>query len=307
MSVKIDREKIRQSLTGPIMSICSPFLPAGDVDFEGLQNIIDFGINAGSKTMLLTAGDSHYVCLSDQEIAQITKITCQQTAGRAMVVAADRYHSTARAIEFAKYAAEHGAEVLMCLPPDWGASCTPQSLADHYHQVSRHIPVMIVTNVFNSRGIEFGLKTLQLTLEQADGVVAIKDDMCGEFGRRMAMLVHDSWAVMSGGEKQNHIAIWPYGCDGYLSTFMSFKPEISHHYWQAIQANDLTAAIQVIKDYEIPFNDFTETLTGTSDAAMHGALELFGLAKRWRRKPYYSLNDQEMERLADFFKSKSLL
>ena len=30
-------------------------------------------------------------------------------------------------------------------------------------------------------------------------------------------------------------------------------------------------------------------------------------AKRWRRNPYYSLNDEEMEKLADFYKSLGLL
>jgi hypothetical protein len=40
---------------------------------------------------------------------------------------------------------------------------------------------------------------------------------------------------------------------------------------------------------------------------MHAAFELAGIYKRWRRKPYYSLNDQEMEALADFLKKLTLL
>jgi hypothetical protein len=40
------------------------------------------------------------------------------------------------------------------------------------------------------------------------------------------------------------------------------------------------------------------TYTGGFDAAMHGAMELLGLCGRWRRKPYYSLSDAEMDRLS---------
>jgi hypothetical protein len=43
------------------------------------------------------------------------------------------------------------------------------------------------------------------------------------------------------------------------------------------------------------------------DAAVHGMLELTGKADRWRRPPYYSLNDQQMERLADFLKRQGVL
>ena len=58
---------------------------------------------------------------------------------------------------------------------------------------------------------------------------------------------------------------------------------------------------------KMPYFDFVIQLTGGFDAGIHGALELFGIAQRWRRKPYYTLNDEEMERLAGFFKQKSLL
>ena len=36
-------------------------------------------------------------------------------------------------------------------------------------------------------------------------------------------------------------------------------------------------------------------------------MELFGVCQRWQRKPYHSLNDEEMEKLADFFRCLSLL
>ena len=43
------------------------------------------------------------------------------------------------------------------------------------------------------------------------------------------------------------------------------------------------------------------------DAGIHGILELYGLARRWRRPPYYSLDDAEMASLAEFLEGKGLL
>jgi len=303
----ISREEVRKALTGPVGSVRTPFRRDGNIDFDGLRNTIDFNINAGSKTVLLTAGDSHYFILSDREIAEVTKVAAEHTAGRAMMVAADRHYGTAHAVEFAQYARALGADVLMVMPPDWGQSFTIDDLVAHYAAIAKHIPVMVVTNVFVPRGMDFGINALRALVDQVGGIVAVKDDFCGEFARKMALLVHDQWAVISGGQKQNHLDALSYGCDGYLSTFISFSPEIARYYWEAVQSPDLRTARAMIKGYDMPFFDFISTLPGGFDAGMHGAMELFGIAPRWRRKPYHSLNDEEMERLTDFFQKLALL
>ncbi|MDO9464909.1 MAG: dihydrodipicolinate synthase family protein [bacterium] len=300
-------DEIRQALTGPFASLRTPFCKDGSIDFGALRNYIDFCISAGSKTLMLTYGDSLFSVLTDKEVAEVTKIVSEHNAGRAMVVAADRAWWTGKAVDFAEYVRKIGADMLMVMPPDWAGSCTPETLAEHYAVVAGHIPVMIVTNVFISRGKEFGLKTLKRILEISGNVLAVKDDMCGEFARKMSLLVYDRLAVVSGGQKQNHLDLLPYGCDGYLSTFTTFKPEVTRAYWKAIQSHDLNAARNIISKFDIPYFDFVMKLRGGFDAGLHGALELFGIAKRWRRAPYYSLNDEEMEQLADFFRGLSLL
>ena len=303
----MDSQTVREMLTGPVPSLRTPFSRDGSVDYDGLRSIIDFAIDAGAKTVLLTAGDSHYACLSDEEIVEVTRVTCEHTAGRAMVVAADRDHATARAIEFAKVMRDLGAAVVMCKPPDWSQSCTCETLAEHYAAVSRHMPVMIVTNIFIRRGPEFGLRTIEMTLDKAPNVVAIKDDMCGDFARRLGLLAHDRCALYSGGLKTNHMHMLPYGCTGYLSTFISFKPEVTHEYCEALEVNDLATIRRIIRDIEMPFFDLVRNGPGCYDAGIHATYEVFGLCKRWRRPPYYSLNDAEVERISDFFKERDLL
>jgi 4-hydroxy-tetrahydrodipicolinate synthase len=303
----MNRDEIRAALTGPSGSIRTPFHRDGSVDFKGLANVIEANITGGSRTVLLTAGDSHYLCLSDQEIAEITKFTIKQVRGRAMVCAADRYYDTNRAVEFAKFARGAGADLCMVMPPDWGHSMTPETLVEHYAAVAKHMPVMVVTNIFIPRGAAFGMAALKLCLQKVKGIVAVKDDFCGDFGRKMALLVSDHWAVWSGGLKQNHLDIHPYGCDGYLSTLVTFRPKVAHDYWQAIQKADLSKARAVIRDVEIPWFDHISKLPGGFDAGIHGMLELYGIAKRWRRKPYYSLSDAEMGTLRACVKKLGLL
>ena len=297
----IDRETAREHLGGPVTSVRTPFRADGEVDEAGLREFVEHCVANGSKAVILTAGDSHFHCLSDAEIAEVTRVTIDQTAGRAMVVAANRFHATARAVEFACFAREAGADVQMCMPPDWAKSCTPASLAEYYAAAARTLPVVIVTNVFIPRGEAFGLEAIRLALDASNGIVAVKDDMGGAFAQQLCLLARGRCATFAGGLKQNHLNMIPFGCDGYMSTYLPFEPEITRRYWSAVQAGDLDVAWEIARKYDADYYAFISRFPGGWNAAMHGTLELFGIAGRWRRKPYYSLDDAEMERLAGFF------
>ena len=299
--------EIRAALSGPVPSVRTPFHQDGNIDYAALHHMIEFTLEAGAKAVVLTAGDSHLLALSDQEIAALTKAVAGQVRGRALVVAADRYHDTKHAIAFADYAAGVGADVLMVLPPDWAASCTPESLAVHYAAVARHIPVMLVTNLFIPRGAAFGLETVRRALELSPNIVSIKDDMVGDFARKLGLLAHERCALWAGGQKQNHLNMAPYGCVGYLSTFLTFKPEIAWAYWKAWASGDVAGAVAVIRDYDIPFFQAVSGCVGGFDAGIHGVLELKGFAGRWRPQPYHSLTDAEMERLKGTMKDAGWL
>lgn len=290
-------QELRSLLTGPVMSVHTPFFKDGEIDFDSLRGLVDRGIEAGSTTMLLTYGDSLFSLLTDDEVAEVTRVVAEQTAGRAAVVAADRIWWTGKTVEFARYAREVGADVLMVLPPDWAGSCTADTFVAHYAAAAAEIPVMVVTNVF-SRSHELGLEVLQRLRDKVPGVIAIKDDLVGAFARKMAVLLHGHWAVISGGQKANHFDLIHYGCDGYLSTLVTFAPQITQAYCQAVQAGELDAAAGIIRDYDMPYFDYVLSVEGSFDAALHGTYELFGLAERWRRPPYHSLTDEQMDGLS---------
>ena len=301
-----DRAWVRRALSGPMTSVHPVFTEDGALDPVGIARSIDYAVAAGSGAMLLTYGDSLHSILSDREVGELLRIVIHATAGRAMVVAADRQWPTTIELAFAREARDAGADVLMVLPPNWGGSVTVDSLVRHYRAVAAEIPAMIVTAAF--AGIEAtGLETLRILVETEPRIVALKDDLCGEFGRRVGRLCHPAWAVISGGQKQNHLDIHPYGCDGYMSTFLHFNPAIAHRYWTLVTDGDLTTAARLIDRYERPYMDRILTLPGGFDAGFHATLEVAGLAGRWRRAPYDSLGDAEFDRFAGFIHDAGLL
>lgn len=296
--------EVREQLTGPIPSIRTPFTPAGDVDFAALDDLVDRCIEGGASVLMLTAGDSHFLCLSDEEILEVTRATCRRARGRAEVIAADRSHSTARALEFAGLARDAGAFCLMAMPPDWGGSTTPVTLAAHYAELARVLPVMIVTNIFASRGQAFGLEAIGRSLDASADVVSVKNDVGGGFARQLSLDFGDRAAILAGGQKINHLEMIPFGGgQGYLSTFASLVPEVATRYWAAVSSGDLALARRICATIDVPFFETILGLPGGFDAGMHAALEAVGVGTRHRRAPYYTLDATQAEPVRAFLES----
>jgi 4-hydroxy-tetrahydrodipicolinate synthase len=302
----ISKAEVREGLTGPVASLSTPFTRDGDVDYAGLRKLVDGNLEGGSRSVLLTYGDSLFTLLTDDEIAEVTRVVADHTGKRGLTVAADGGWWSGKTAEFARYCREIGADVLMVKPPIWGGSVTVDTLVAHYREVAAEIPIMLVTNIWAANPAQ-GLETIQVLLDKVDGIVAIKDDILGQFVRQMTAMVSDEWAVFAGGQKQNHLDIVHYGAIGYMSTFITFHPPVTHLYWDAVERGDWTGAAKVIAEHDLPLFEYIGGLQGGFDAGMHGLLELTGTAGRWRRKPFYSLNDEEMEGLKAFCQSHGWL
>jgi len=296
--------KVRRHLTGPISSISPPFTRAGDLDEPALRAVVEFAVTeARSETLLLTCGDSLFSVLTDREIAEVTRLTVEQNAGRKLVVAAGNWW-TGESVRFAEHCRELGVDVFMPLPPNWAGSVSEATLVEYFETIARVLPVMVVTAIGPGVGVPLG--AIKRLVEGDNGIVAIKDDICGPYGRRLAALTHEKWAFLSGGRKENHLDQLPYGAHAYLSLYMRFFPEIAHRYWAAIQDGRRDDAVAIINRYDIPLMDFCAAHGVHFDAVVHGAMELAGIAPRWRRAPYTSLDDAQMDHLKDFFATRGL-
>ncbi|RAV11484.1 dihydrodipicolinate synthase family protein [Paenibacillus contaminans] len=293
------RDKVKAYLKGPIASVSTPFDREGNIDYKALRNVVDFIVEtASSGTILLTYGDSLYSILTDAEIAEVTRVVVEQNAGRKLVVATGNWW-TGESIRFAGYCKDIGVDVYMPLAPHWAGSSTVQTLVEHFTRISDVMPVMVVTAL--APGVGVPLAAIKTLVEGNNGIVAVKDDIVGAYGRRLAHMVEGRWTFLSGGRKENHLDALPYGADAYLSMYMRFKPDIAHQYWAAVQANDIREAARIVNVYDISFMDTVAELGSDFDAVIHGAMELFGVAERWRRPPYNNLTDDQMEKLKLFF------
>jgi 4-hydroxy-tetrahydrodipicolinate synthase len=308
MNARLTQE-LRAALSTPIPSLRTPFTADGQIDWAGVRAQVDFVIAGGAQTIMITWGDSLHSVLTDDEIAELAKVVVEHSAGRAKVIAADNMWATPKAVAFAEYCAQIGADLLMLLPPNWASSTTPDSIVTHFNACGVHLPTMVVTAFFNQGGVppvSACMDVIGALHDRAESIVAIKDDLLGELGVQICSMVRPEWVVVSGGLMRNHTFQVPWGVDGYLSLFMSFKPELAWKYFHAIQAGNYAAAWQEMRQIETPLMKYLGNVEGGFNAAVHGISELYGISSRHLRAPYHTLTDAQMEELGSVLKGLGL-
>lgn len=303
-------QELRHALDSPVPSIRTPFTKDGAVDLDGVRAQVDFAIAGKARTLMVTWGDSLFSVQTDKQIAELVKVVVEHSNGRAKVIAADNSWATPKAVAFAEYCSEIGADLLMLLPPDWAASTTTDNLVEHFNAVGQHLPTMIVTAFFTTMGPRppgRQMEILKALYERAPNLVAVKDDVLGEAGNRMCMLVHPRWAVVSGGLMANHTLQVPYGVDGYLCLIMSFRPDIAWEYFNSIKEENYANAWRIMRDIEYPLRDAMNAAHPNMNAVWHGMSELFGISNRHLPLPYHTLTDEQMDVLAQGLKDLKFL
>ena len=301
----MDRARFRHHFTGPLSSINTPFRKDGAIDYDGLRRFVDAAIVGGARTVLFTPGDSLYAVLSEQEIADLTRVTCEHVGSRAMFLAAAGPWWQDQAVAFARYAAEIGADGVLASPPYRGV--TVRDCADYFLAVSRELPTVILSATLAPLGLGGALEAVRLLLAEGERIVGFKEDYGPEFARPACLRSQGTWSNFAGGQKQTHMDMHPYGCDGFMSVLVVFKPEITRAYWHAIERGDLAAATSVIRDYDMPMFDLMGASPAGSDAAQHAMMEIAGISGRWRRAPLSDYTDEELERLRAGLQELSLL
>ena len=292
----MDRKEAMERMIGPVPSISIPFTQDGEVDYRGLADFVEFLVANKTSTLLITLADSLFSILSDAEIEEITRVVTRQNRGRAMVVAGTQRWWTQKTVAFVRFARECGADMVITAPADWAQNNNDDLLLAHYKAVAQELPIMLMT-ALGKRPVP--LNVIEETVNTVPGLIAIKDDICGHYGQHVATVARKGGVtLLSGGRMENHLEVYPYGSNSWLSIVMRFMPRIAWGYWEAVQAGNMPLAAGYVECFERPyFEDLTKELNLEFDAVIHASMEIKGICKRYRRAPYPDANEKQMERI----------
>jgi dihydrodipicolinate synthase/N-acetylneuraminate lyase len=283
-----------------VNSIPTPFLPDGEIDRDGVRNIIDKGIGGASTVACLTAGDSQLGYLTDDEIKELVRILVEHTGGRSLTVAATSICGTKEAVALAHFCKETGADILM--PRAYDGAGTYQvgvkETVEFYRAVAKVMPVMMVGWPPHEALDE---------LLNEENILSLKEDGTEGYAIRTAAKYGRHWQMMTGGTLWRHYTQWPYGCRAFFSHFHSYAPHFANDYWGAVQKGDEKSALEVITKVELPLFELAEKYLGWQPL-WRAILTLGGIIQSQAlRSPAQSVPDKELEKLQADLESLGVL
>jgi len=264
------------------------------VDLDKLRTVIDVLLEAKVDAIaaLGSAGEAAY--LSESEWKQVADNTVSHVAGRVPVVIGIAELSTERAVEYAKYAHEIGAEMIMLSPFSY-YKLSEDEIFLHYESVSdaTALPIMIYNNPATC-GVDMSPEFMLKMVASIENACMIKEST-GDIQR-----MHKIYTLSSGQvpffNGCNHMALEALnaGASGWCTVAPCLIGDQPKQLFKAVKDGKAEVAKELFyQQYE--FLEFI--VTSGLAAAVKSGLALQGIDVGGPRKPLLPLDGSEQKRL----------
>jgi 4-hydroxy-tetrahydrodipicolinate synthase len=197
-------------------ALITPFDEKGRIDFGALERFVNWQIERGIDFLVPCGTTGESATLSGEERKAVTAAVVQVASGRVPVVAGAGGNHTAKAVFWARDAAEVGADGLLSVSPMYNKP-GPEGLFRHYSALSEatDLPILVY-NVPGRTGSDLDVETI-LRLAEIPRVVGLKE-ASGNFGKiaRLMTLLPEEFLVFSGDDS-TALALIALGARGLIS------------------------------------------------------------------------------------------
>jgi 4-hydroxy-tetrahydrodipicolinate synthase len=214
-------------ITGSIVALITPMLEDGSIDYPHLRKLIDWHISQGTDCIGVvgTTGESPTVTV--EEHCEIIRVSVEQSAGRAPIMAGCGANSTAEAIELARFARQVGANCQLQVVPYYNKP-TQEGQYLHFRSIAEAVDLPMVLYNVPGRSVADMQHDTVMRLAQIDGIVGIKE-ATGNL-ERAQWLIHDApkgFAIYSGDDG-TAVALMLCGGQGNVSVTANIAPQMMH-------------------------------------------------------------------------------
>ena len=160
--------------TGSMVALVTPMHENGAIDYEALEQLIEWQIEAGTDGLIIAGTTGESATLDAKELYDLIKFCVGVSAKRIPIVGGSGSNATLKTIELSKLVEHAGADACLVVSPYYNKP-TQAGLVKHYWTVadSVNIPV-ILYNVPGRTACDMQIETT-LRLAEHPNIVAIKE------------------------------------------------------------------------------------------------------------------------------------
>jgi len=224
------------------VAMVTPFLQNGEVDYDGLERLVNHLINNGVDYLVALGTTSESPTLSDEEKNKIVRTIVDTNQNRVPVVVGIGGPDTRRIVQQFKTFNFSGVSAILSVTPYYNKP-TQTGLFEHYQELAYHAPLPIILyNVGARTGCNLEPETT-FKLAENSNIIGIKE-ASGIMNQIMFTVKHkpDNFLVISGDDAIT-LPLMAVGLDGLISvTGNAFPTEMAQMVHLALEGNFIDAA-----------------------------------------------------------------
>ena len=210
-------------IRGSIVALITPMHADGTVDYQSLEQLVEFHVNAGSHGVVAVGTTGESATLPVDEHVKVVETVVKQAAGRVKVLAGNGANSTSEAIELTKLMANSGIDAFLNVTPYYNKP-SQKGLIAHFEAIAdcSAIP-QILYNVPGRCAVDL-LPDAVAHLSKHPKIIGIKE-ATGSIERlkEIKAKVADDFSLLSGDDESS-LEFLKAGGHGVISVTANVAP-----------------------------------------------------------------------------------
>lgn len=282
--------------TGAGVALVTPFKENGEVNFEKLEELIDFQINNGTDAIIICGTTGEASTMTHEEHLECIKVCAEYVNKRVPVIAGTGSNCTDTAIYLSQEAQKYGADGLLVVTPYYNKA-TQKGLIAHFEAVAHSVDLPIIMyNVPGRTGCNIQPQTAATLAKTVDNIVAIKE--ASDNISQVAQLMYLSEGVLDvySGCDDQIVPILSLGGKGVISVLSNVAPQETHD----IVATYLEGNVKESARLQLKYLDLIKALfCEVNPIPAKEALNLMGFEVGPLRMPLTPMESANLQRLKE--------
>ena len=166
--------KNKHSFIGSSVALITPMFDDGVVDYDALNQLIDFHIDAGTTAIVSVGTTGESATVGVKEHLKIIDHTIKYSSQRIPIIAGTGANSTSEAIDLTKEAKRLGADACLLVTPYYNKP-TQEGLFQHFKTIAESVAIdQLLYNVPGRTAVNMTVETTA-RLAEIDNIIGIKD------------------------------------------------------------------------------------------------------------------------------------
>ncbi len=231
--------------TGAGVALVTPFHEDGSVNFDKLDELIDYHCENGTDSLIICGTTGESSTLSEEEHMECIKFAVERAKHRLPVIAGTGSNATYTTIDMSKEAVEDGVDGLLIVTPYYNKA-TQSGLTAHYKAVAAEAKAPIIMYSVASRtGLNIAPETVATLVKEVPNIVGVKE-ASGNISQvaRIMSLTDGNIDLYSGNDDQI-VPLLSLGGKGVISVLSNVAPKETHDICAKYFAGDVQGACEL--------------------------------------------------------------